>query len=169
MARVTCNELRFRVRELQKSGCDVNISWAYGRPRIENYSGSADLSPRDRTGMIKKWLIAHQYRLMAEVPVLPAYWHNDIVQLATLFKEDYTIRHNKSVQAALYDALVEHGNQEVADIFKDRPELRMEYVCFLILDRQKMIDEDNKKEAKRIKREENKQKKWEARIAALQE
>ena len=56
MARVTQTYLKEWVEELQGQGCDISISWAYGKPRCYNKEGNREKSPRLPTGEMKTWL-----------------------------------------------------------------------------------------------------------------
>lgn len=54
--RVSPKQLRSRVEHLQSRGVDIEIGWAYGRPRCTNKSESRDLSPRLPCGEMATWL-----------------------------------------------------------------------------------------------------------------
>jgi hypothetical protein len=53
---VTKTDIRRQVEYLKKQGFDVDVGWAYGRPRIENGKGSRDISPRLPTGQLMIWI-----------------------------------------------------------------------------------------------------------------
>lgn len=57
---VTKTQLRDTVRVLQNQGCDIMISWAYGRPRCYDKSESRELSPRLPTGEMALWLHGYE-------------------------------------------------------------------------------------------------------------
>ncbi len=56
MARMTKSELRARVDDLADNGCDLSISWAFGRPRVYKKEETYPISDRLRTGEMAIWL-----------------------------------------------------------------------------------------------------------------
>lgn len=65
MTRVTQKELRETVRVLRVQGFDIDIHWAYGRPRCTNRDQSVNLSPRLSTGEMALWLNGYQRGIAA--------------------------------------------------------------------------------------------------------
>lgn len=53
---VTKTKIRERVKRLQDMGYDIEVGWAYGRPRITNKTESRDLSRRLPIGQLINWI-----------------------------------------------------------------------------------------------------------------
>lgn len=146
--RVTEIQVRNKVAELRREGCNVSLGHAYGRGRIENVDGSMQLSPRERTGLLWEWLMEHQYRLREDVPPLPTYFTDDIIGLARALRED---SHNKGITGALHDALLDFSCPEMAQMLVGHG-WKTPYVLFLILDHRREITEYQETQARRNRR-----------------
>lgn len=62
--RTTKTMIRARVQGLKEQGCDIDVHWAYGRPRVTTADQTRDLSPRLPMGEMSTWLAGFQAGLI---------------------------------------------------------------------------------------------------------